>query len=172
MVVALGVVFMALGAFVEVLDLTVAALCSCLMAFVFIEIGKPYTFCVWIATSVLSFVFFPQSLTWLTYFLIFGIYPILKAYIERLKKVFWLPIKLVYFNTVAPLMILFSEYVLGIPFFSDDLSIPIFEENMLLFKIVVYVLLIVAMIVYDIFMTVMIKAYFSKFREYIKQILK
>ncbi len=172
MAVALGVVFMALGAFVEVLDLTVAAISSCIMAFVFIEVGKPYTYFVWLGTSLLTFVFFPHSFVWVTYFLVFGIYPILKAYIERTKHAFWIPLKLVFFNIAAPLMILASEYLLGIPFFEDDLSVPFFEENMLLFKVCVYIFLIIALFVYDIFMTVMIRMYFSTFRKRIQKFFK
>ena len=171
-IVALSVTFIALGSMIEVLDLTAAAIVSCFMAFVFIEIGKPYTYLVWLATSLLSFVFVPHSFAWVSYFLVFGIYPILKAYIERAKRVFWIPLKLLFFNVSAPLMILFSEFILGIPFFEGDLSIPFFEENMLIFKICTYVLLIITMFAYDIFMTFMIRAYFSSFRRRIERILK
>ena len=170
--IALGVLFMTLGAFIEVLDLTVAAMCSCLMAFVFIEVGDKYAFGVWLGTSILGFVFFTYSLVWVTYFLIFGIYPILKAYIEKLKKPFWIPIKLVLFVASSLLIILTSEVFLGIPFFGDTLEIPFFENNMELFKKIVVVGLIAAMYVYDVFMTIMIRAYLFTFRKRIKSILK
>ena len=49
---------MTLGAFVEVLDLTASALCSCLMAFVFIEIGAKYAIAVWLGTTILGAVFY------------------------------------------------------------------------------------------------------------------
>lgn len=169
---ALGVAFMALGAFVEVLDLTAAALCSLIMMFVFIEIGSPYTFFVWIVTSVLGLVFFSHSLVSVTYFLIFGIYPILKAYIEKLKRVFWIPVKLVYFLIASAAMIAVSELVFGIPFFTDDLNIPFFESNQMLFRIIIFVLLIAATFVYDIFLTVMARSYFAVLRDRIKQFLK
>ena len=167
-----GVAFMALGAFVEVLDLTASALCSLIMMFVFIEIGSPYTFFVWIVTSVLGLVFFPHSLVSVTYFLIFGIYPILKAYIEKLKRVFWIPVKLVYFLIASAAMIAVSELVFGIPFFTDDLNIPFFESNQMLFRIIIFVLLIAATFVYDIFLTVMARSYFAVLRDRIKQFLK
>lgn len=172
MAIALGVAFMTLGAFVEVLDLTVAAITSCIMAFIFIEVGKPYTYFVWLGTSILTFVFFPHSFTWVTYLLVFGIYPILKAYIERTKRVFWIPLKLLFFNVSAPLMIIASEYLLGIPFFGEDVVFPIFEENTLAFKIGIYLGLIVALMLYDLFMTFMIRAYFSSIRKRIERILK
>ena len=172
MCIALGVLFMALGAFVEVLDLTVAALCSCLMAFVFIEVGDKYALAVWLGTSLLGLIFFTHSLVWVTYFLVFGIYPILKAYIEKLKRPFWIPLKLAVFAVCGALIILVSELILGIPFFEDTLSVPFFENNMEIFKVIVCVLLLAALMVYDIFMTVMIIFYFSNFRKRIQSLLK
>ncbi len=172
MAIALSVVFLTLGAVVEVLDLTVAAVASCIMAFIFIEVGQPYTYFVWLGTSILTCVFFPGSFVWVTYFLIFGIYPILKAYIEKTKKVLWIPLKFLFFNIASPLMILASELILGIPFFTEDLSIPFFEDHMLLFKICVYIALIVALYIYDIFMTIMIRTYFSSIRKRVERFLK
>lgn len=172
MCMALGVLFMALGAFVEVLDLTVAAICSCIMAFVFIEVGQRYAFAVWLGTSLLGFIFFTHSLVWVTYFLVFGIYPIIKAYIEKLKRPFWIAVKLPVFAISSLLIILVSELLLGIPFFGDTMGIPFFEDHTQIFKAVVVAGLILAMLVYDVFMTVMIRAYFSSIRNKIKSILK
>ena len=163
---------MTLGFFVEVLDMTVAALCSCLMAFVFIEIGAKYAVAVWLGTSLLGAVFFTSSLVWVTFFLVFGVFPILKAFIERLKRPFWIPLKLAFFLVSATVMILVSELVLGIPFFNDEINIPFLSDNVALFRIVVYLLMIAAFFVYDIFMTVMIRTYFTSIRNRIKSLLK
>ena len=163
---------MALGAFIEVLDITVAALCSCLMAFVFIEIGERYAFGVWLGTSILGLVFFTHSLVWVTYFLVFGIYPILKAYIEKLKRPFWIPVKLVLFVISTLLIIFASELLLGIPFFTDTLGVPFFENNMDVFRAIVVVGLVGVMFVYDFGMTLAIRVYFMNFRDKIKSILK
>lgn len=172
MAIALGVLFMTLGFFVEVLDMTVAALCSCLMAFVFIEIGAKYAVAVWLGTSVLGAVFFTSSLVWVTFFLVFGIFPILKAFIERLKRPFWIPVKLAFFLVSATAMILVSELILGIPFFDDSINLPLIGDNVIVFRIVVYVLLIAALFVYDVFMTVMIRTYFANIRKRIQSLLK
>jgi hypothetical protein len=172
MVVALTVVFLAVGAFVEALDLTAAALASVIVMFVFMEVGKPYHYLVWLASSLLCFVFFPQSFVWINYLLIFGIYPILKAYIERAARVLWVPLKLVYFNVTAVLLILASELIFGIPFFEDDLSLSFLGENTFILKAVIYVLLIVAMMVYDFFITVMARFYFARIRPRIEKMLK
>ena len=172
MAIALGVLLMTLGFFVEVLDMTVAALCSCLMAFVFIEIGAKYAVAVWLGTSVLGAVFFTSSLVWVTFFLVFGIFPILKAFIERLKRPFWIPVKLAFFLVSATAMILVSELILGIPFFDDSINLPLIGDNVIVFRIVVYVLLIAALFVYDVFMTVMIRTYFANIRKRIQSLLK
>ena len=170
--IALGVLFMALGFFIEVLDLTVAALCSCLMALVFIEVGDKYAIAVWLGTSILGLVFFTGSLVWVTYLFIFGIYPILKAYVERLKRPFWWPIKLVIFIISSLVIILISELLLGIPFFGDTSGIPFFENHYDVFKAVVIVGLVAALCVYDVFMTVMIRVYFEKFRKRFQSLFK
>lgn len=163
MIVALGTVFLVLGAMVDVLDLSVCALSSLLVAFVYIEIGSPYTFIVWIATSLLTFVFFPGSIVWLEYLLVFGIYPIIKAYIEKLPRKVWLLLKLLFFNAVLVAMIFLVELILKMPFFG-------FEN--LLIKVGVYVLFNVAFIAYDIFITVLIRFYFERLRNRFKHLLK
>ena len=48
MMVALSTAFMVLGAAINVLDLTVCALASMLVVFVYIEIGSYYPWLVWI----------------------------------------------------------------------------------------------------------------------------
>lgn len=172
MAIALGVVFMAAGAYVEALDMTVAAINSLIMVFIFIELGKPYTYFVWLGTSLLGFIFFTHSPVWLTYFLLFGAYPIIKAYIEKMPKPFWIPLRLLGFNLSAVLMILFSELLLGIPFFEEDVSIPIIGENTYVFKIALYVALIIAMMLYDYLVTVMARYYTVRIRPKISKLLK
>ena len=79
MIVALGTVFMVLGAIVEVFDLTAVALASALVAFVYIELGSPYTWLVWLCTTFTTFIVFQSSQMWFMYLVLFGIYPILKG---------------------------------------------------------------------------------------------
>lgn len=163
MTVALGTVFLVLGAVFDVLDLSACAFASLLVAFVYVEVGSPYTYLVWLATALLTFVFFPGSLVWVEYLLVFGIYPVLKALIEKLPRVFWLLLKLVYFNVVIWLIILASELVFKIPFFS---------EGAWWLKAGLYLLLNVAFVAYDIFLTVLIRFYFQKIRPRFANLLK
>ena len=163
MMCALGVAIMVLGAVIETLDLTVGAMASLLVVFVYIEIGKPYHFLVWICTALITALVFPGSALWVEYLLVFGIYPILKAYIEKLPRWSWWPVKLLYINAVVAALAFGMEKLLGIPFF---------EEDSKLLAIVTYVLMILAFILYDIFIVVMVRFYMAKIRPRFKNLLK
>ena len=156
MLTALGVVIMLLGAVIETLDLSVGAIASLIVVFVFVEIGKPYHWLVWICTSLITALIYPGSALWIEYLLIFGIYPILKAYIERLPRWSWWPVKLVYINAVVGLLALAMEKLLGIPFFEDE---------GVWMRVLFWALLNVAFVMYDIFLRTLLRVYFAKYRE-------
>jgi hypothetical protein len=163
MMCALGAVIMMLGAVIEALDLTVGAFASLLVVFVFIEIGKPYHFLVWICTTLIVALVFPGSALWVEYLLVFGIYPILKSYIERLPRWSWWPLKIAYINAVVAALAFGMEKLLGIPFFDEE------GEWMIA---AFWVLLNVAFVVYDLFLRTLIRLYFAKYREKFSRLLK
>ena len=99
MMVALGTAVMVLGAVVEVFDLSVCAIASLLVVFTYIEIGSYYPGLVWICTSLATALIYPSSLMWAEYLLVFGLYPLIKVYIERLPKWTWIILKLLYIRT-------------------------------------------------------------------------
>ncbi len=164
LLVAMGVAFMAVGAVLEILDLTVCALVSLLVVFVYLELGSPYTWLVWICTSLITAILFPGSILWVEYFLVFGIYPILKAYIERTPRVLWWPIKLVFINSVFWVLFLAMEFVFGTSFFED--------VDGIIWKAAIYMLINVAFVVYDMFITIMVRLYYEKFRKRFRRFLK
>ena len=170
MIVALGTVFMVLGAIVEVFDLTAVALASALVAFVYIELGSPYTWLVWLCTTFTTFIVFQSSQMWFMYLVLFGIYPILKGYIERLPRAFWWLIKLPFANIAFVLMLYGIKLIFAIPFI--DPSETIFGITGSALYIVVWALLNVAFIAYDFFITVMVRFYMVKLRQRFKKILK
>ena len=163
MIVALGTVFMVIGGFVEVLDLSAAAIASVLVAFVYIELGSPYTWLVWIATALATFICFPGSVLWLEYLLVFGIYPILKAYIERLPRKLWILLKLGFINIVLWLVFAGFEFIF---------KTSVFLTDKLWMKIGLYVLLNVAFVAYDVFITVLVRFYLERLRPRFKHLLK
>lgn len=170
MVVALGTVFMVLGAVIEVFDLTAVALSSVLVAFVYIELGSPYTWLVWLCTSLSTFLFYQHSPMWFIYLVLFGVYPILKGYIERLPRTFWWPIKLALGNLSFVLMLFGIKLITGMPFI--DPNETLFGISGKALYIVTWVLLNVAFIAYDFFILVMVRYYIDKLRPRFKKILK
>ena len=163
MLVALGTALMLLGSMIDVLDLSVCAIASLVVVFVYIELGSPYTWLVWLCTSLCTALIYSASIVWVEYFLVFGVYPLIKAYIERLPRWSWLPIKLVYINAIIWAIFAVCELLLGIPFFGEDT---------MFMKIAVYVLINVAFVAYDMFITIMVRLYFEKIRRRFKRFLK
>ena len=161
--VALGAVIMAVGALFEVLDLTTCCVASLLVMFIYIEIGSPYTWLTWLCTSLAVFLIAPARFVWAEYLFIFGIYPILKAYIERLQRPLWLPIKALFFVLVVGGAYLACELLLGI---------PVFEVEATWMKIGVSAVILIAAAAYDMFLTVLIRFYIFKIRPRIKNLLK
>ena len=160
---ALGTALMVVGGYVEVLDLTVCALVSLLVAFACVEIGSPYTWLIWLVTSLSTFLIPTGKSLWLLYLLIFGIYPILKGLIERLPRPVWYVLKLLFINVILVIMTFAYELIFGVPL------VPI--ENKI-FVIGVYLVMNVGFIAYDMFITVMMRMYLFKLRSRIKNLLK
>jgi hypothetical protein len=163
MMVALSVVLMVVGALFDVLDLSACAFASLVMVFSYIELGSPYTFLIWICTTLISALVFPASLVWIEYFTVFGIYPIFKAYIERLPRIFWWPVKLVYINVVIWLLILFADLIFGT---------QLLEGDTVWLQAAMYILINVALVMYDVFITVMVRFYFDKLRHRFSSFLR
>ena len=108
---ALGVVTQFLGAMIETLDLSMAALASFFCIFSVIELGGAYPWLIYAVTSVLSIVLMPYSLGGWFYLLFFGFYPILKEKIEALKRPLSWGIKLIVLN-IALIFGTFIAYLL------------------------------------------------------------
>ncbi len=87
MLCALGVLILALGAVIEVVDLSVAVIASLLCVYAVIEIGGAYPWLIWIVTSITSLLLLPAKTPVVFYALLAGYYPILKEKIERLSLV-------------------------------------------------------------------------------------
>lgn len=165
--VAMGALFMGLGSVFQSLDMTVAALSSLLVAIVYVEIGSPYTYLVWICTTIITAVIYQGSAMWLMYLLLFGIYPILKGYIERLPHTLWLPVKLVFGNLTMLAIFFGTTFILGIPMDTDLFGLP---------REAVYVILLVlgniAFFLYDKFLTVLIRFYLIKLHPVLNKLFK
>lgn len=161
MLVALGAVIMSLGALFEVFDLAAAAFVSLFIVFAMIEIGMPFPWLIWITTSLVTFLVFPAKTVWLMY-LSFGCFPILKSYIERLPRAFWLILKLLYLNLVLVALYFLVELIFSVPLVSEVWWMII----------AAYLLMTAAFIAYDRLLTLSVRFYFAKIKDRLKGLLK
>lgn len=168
MLVALGTVFMIIGAFVEVLDLSVCALVSMLMVFAYIEIGSPYTWLIWLATSLLTFILYSGSTMWMLYLLIFGIYPLLKGYIERMRRPLWLLPKLIFGNLSFLAAGALTVFLFGLPIIDVE-ELPFIPPTVAYAAF--WLLVNFAFLLYDYFLTAMARFYIVKLRHRFKNLL-
>ncbi len=106
-------VFLTLGAFVEVLDLSMAAIASLTVIFAVIELKGKYPYLVYLTTAVLSLLLLPSKTPALLYALFAGYYPILKALFEGhfSRPVAWL-FKILTFNAALALIVFVSVKLL------------------------------------------------------------
>ena len=158
--IALSVAVMTVGAMLDVLDLTVSMFASLLVMLAYLEMGSPYTWCIWLGTSLAAAILFPGSIIWAEYLLIFGIYPIIKGFVERLPRRAWFIVKLVFINAVIWILLLVVDGILGIGFVDADTPIM---------KIVLYVLMNIAFIAYDKFIEIFARLYIVKFKDRFKK---
>ncbi len=111
---ALAVVLIFLGSAVEMLDITVASVCSLIVYISMIECGKKYSFLVYWVASVLAFIFTSTTTTTLYFIAFFGYYPILKYYLRKLPKPLKKTICAVIFNVIMALLMLIFKAVFGL----------------------------------------------------------
>lgn len=150
---ALTVVLLFLAGIFDVLDLTVVAIASLLVIVAHLEIGSPYDYAVWLAGSALSLILVPSKLPAALYLMFGGLYPILKAYFERMPRLVGWILKILYFNAVLVLTVIVARFVLLLP--ESDYSL----------NTVFFLLGNAAFIIYDIAVTCLINLYVFKWRR-------
>ena len=125
---ALSVVTLFGATFVPGIELTLYALSSFYVAFAMIEISQSAGWIFYIASVLLAFILVPDKSGLIPYAFFFGLYAIIKLYIEKSKK-FPQPLeiffKLVFCNAMFALsFILFGELFLG-PIQVPEVALPI-----------------------------------------------
>ena len=160
MLCALGVVLMGVGAVIEVLDLSTAALASLLCIYAVIELGGIYPWMLWLGTSILALILLPLKTPALFYTFFLGYYPMLKAILEKKFRGFlcWI-LKLIAFHVAIGAMVLlawaFIPALLEIE--GADWQYPL-----------LYLLSLVCFFVYDLALTRMITVYLHKLHHRLK----
>lgn len=148
---ALSVVILWLGGMLGDLDLTIAAITSFIVVLAAIEMGLSYGFAVYLVTSALALILFPQFFITPIYALFLGYYPIAKALLERLPKWISLICKLILMNGMFLLL-----YYLGSKLFGVE------EEKLF---ILLVILANVSFVVFDYALTMLIGMYYKRFRK-------
>ena len=162
MLCALGVLILALGSVIEVLDLSVSVIASLLCVYAVIEIGGAYPWLIWIVTSIVSLLLLPAKTPVVFYVLLSGYYPILKEKLERLSKALCFALKLVIFHAMAGLFLLTMRI-----FFPEELLLSV--SWMLIGS---YVLAVVTFVVYDYALSKVITLYLVRLRDQFRLRLK
>lgn len=150
---ALSVVILLLGSIITVLDMTAVALASLLIMLAVIEIGGAYPYLIWLVSGVLSLLLLPDKFGAVLYFVFGGIYPIFKAMFERLHCIVAWVLKFSCFNVMLIIMIIVTNFVLGLP------------DTGLAFTLPVFALCNFTFFVYDIATTQLVTLYLVKFRK-------
>ena len=160
---ALGVVLLYMGAIFEVLDLSAAAIASMLCVVIISEIGGIYPWLVYAVTSLLSLLLLPNKFGALIYACMAGYYPMLKAKIEGLRSNgLRLLFKIGFFNLSMTVIVAAAKFIFTLPGLTREYVIALYAIGNVTF------------IVFDIALSMLIRAYFVKYRKMlrIEKILK
>ena len=111
---AMAVAVLSLGSLIGTLDLTAAALASFLVVLLHVEMGKRWAVLYWAVTSALALLLMPQSSAAL-FFAAAGLYPLLKASLERLSRLWEWGLKLAAFWGMLAVYILLAKFVFLLP---------------------------------------------------------
>ena len=151
---ALGVIVLALGALVQVLDLSMAVIASLLVVLAVIELGGAYPYLVYAVTAILAMLLIPVKTAPLVYLCFAGYYPIVKAKLERhVRGVLCRLCKIVIFYAALVPLALIAVKILLIPlptapwlYWLPALLAPVF-------------------VLYDVALTRLITAYLRRWRD-------
>lgn len=150
---ALGTALLAVGALVDVLDLSMAAIASLTVVFAVIELRGPYPYLVYAVTALLALLVLPAKTPGIIYALFAGYYPVVKAVFERHfpRPVAWL-FKILLFNAALALSVF-----LVVRFFLAPGSVERWHYWLLLIGTPIFIL-------YDYALTKLITAYLLRWR--------
>lgn len=152
---AFTVVFMFGASIVPGVELTLYALSSLFIAVMIIETGIKGGIGLYVAATLLGLLIVPNKVGILPYVCLFGIYGILKYYIEKIKHpVGQVMLKILFFAAILSIGLLgFKELLLG------NIQLPNLPEAVLIAAGVVFLLL------YDVIYTLLIRLYRERFKR-------
>lgn len=111
---ALAVVFLLLGAMVELLDLSAAAMAALVVMVALIELGRGWACGVYAVSALLSVLLFPNTAT-VAFAMFLGYYPVLKVFLDRIKpRLLQYAVKLLCFNAFLLLTFWLIKLLIGV----------------------------------------------------------
>ena len=165
---ALGVIFLAIGSLIDVLDLSSAAIAGFVIVISVIEIQGKYPVLTYLVISVISALTLPNKLPAVFFIFFAGFYPIFKAYVERFHYIIAWIVKFSIFNVFLGIMILSVKFLSAkgfLPSFDNMTFFKYFNGN---FKFILFAVANIAFLLYDIAMTRIITLYIIKIRKLLK----
>ena len=157
MLVALGVIFLGIGALIEVLDMSMAVIASICVIIPMIEYGKGTPWMVYAAISVLSLLLLPNKFPAALFALFAGFYPILKEKLERKNTVIRWILKELIFNISLAIIVLLYFFL----FFKGTIQVPWMIAVAIILAELVFIL-------YDKAISKLIRIYVMEFRHRLK----
>lgn len=151
---ALGTLFLYLCSISPTGQIALFTLATAFLCIGVIECGAKYTIICAVATALLSFILIPNKLILLPYVVLFGYYPVLKLYLERIHSIVleWV-LKLCVAALAATILAVIAN-ALGIVF---PTSLPI-----------IVLLAIVIFAIYDVALSLFISFYRQRISKHIK----
>lgn len=141
------------GALSGILDLCAVVVGAVCIVFTVIEIGGPYPWLTAAVTGTLCLLLLPDKLVALEYVALGGVYPILKAPMERPHPALRWTLKLLYFNGALTAYYLLATLVLHTEDFAEVLAIFVYLAGNLFF------------VVFDRFLTTAVFLYLTRYRK-------
>lgn len=151
---AVGVILVYLSTILPVNKLYLLTIASCIIPLCVIDLGPKNALTVYASTAILSLLIGGIKATVILYIIFFGLYGILKYYIEKIRKLYIeLILKLVFFNICMAFMYL---------------TYKLFVTNLFKINISIYLILIlmqVVFIIYDYAVTLFINYIYNRFHR-------
>ena len=160
----LSVVVLSLSALLPSLSYVIPMAAGALLIVPCIEFGAGSALTCYAAVCIIAMLILPEKEAPLMYAFLFGLYPIIKKYFDRIpKRVPEYLAKFAYFNIAAAAAVSIATFVLGIPL--DDGSLG---------KWMIPALLVLgngAFILYDYTLTLVVTIYVKRFRNMLRKTL-
>ena len=153
--IALTIAILFSASLIPINTLSILTIASCLVPIAIIRTSIKHGILVYLCSSILSFLFIPLN-TALMYSMFFGIYGILKFFIEKINNITYeILLKLITFNCI-----LFTAYFLFKLFITDfNLKLPIW---------LIILICQIAFLIYDYALTIVISYFLNKINNHIK----